>query len=331
MSLLDAAVPMPGPAVAAVCDSRGLAACRPLKPSIRPTSAPRSPRAGRSAPGRSRSRRRASPSPSSWSNDTGSLPDVRRLPGLWPKAGAWLATVRTGERRAAVAAVDALPDDAARCGSWPATPARRTRPRGSSSCARRSRGDDAKAVALFRARLAELRGGNGLSFAPVQVSSSSEGEEAEGDFEAPDAEGEGETPAADPLVTGLRAWLEPFRDAKKTALVAAAASEALPVTGGAARPSPAAWALAVDLAPSAEARAAALARVERAWRLGDLSPSLAPVAESAADVAGRSVALAGAARHRRRLRRRNRARPAPLADRPQGRRGGVPRAASSRA
>ena len=69
-----------------------------------------------------------------------------------------------------------------------------------------ARGDDAKAVSLFEARLAELRGGTGLAFALVQVSSSSEdggSEEAEGDFEAPDAEGEGETLAADPLVTGF--------------------------------------------------------------------------------------------------------------------------------
>ena len=285
VSLLDPAVPMPGPAVAAVCDARGLAACRPLKAvdpaDFRTALAARWSQRARPLSGEETRFGLAE----LWANDTGSLPDVRRLPGLWPKAGAWLATVRTGERRAAIAAIDALPDDA---------PLRAivARDAGASSEAARlllvraalARGDDAKAVALFQERLAELRGGSGLSFAPVQVSAP-EAEGEDGEFEAGSEDGDAESgsPAADPLVTGLRAWLEPFRESKKIALVATAASEALPVTGGAARPSPAAWALAVDLAPSAEARAAALARVERAWRLGDLWPaSLAPVAESAA-------------------------------------------------
>jgi len=286
VTLLDPAVPVPGPTKAAVCDTRGLAACRLLK-AVDPADF-RTALAARWS-------QRARPLSAEetrfaldelWANDTGSLPDLKRLPGLWSKAGPWLATVRTGERHAAVAAVEALPDDGAvrailaRDAGTPSEAARLLLVR-----AALARGDDARAVALFAERLAELRGGNGLSFAPVQVSSPEDSEEGESGFGAAEGASEGEAPAADPLVTGFRAWLEPFRDARKTSLVAAAASAALPVEGGAARPSPAAWALAVDLAPSAEARAGALARVERAWRMGDLrSADLAPVAEAAAAV-----------------------------------------------
>jgi hypothetical protein len=187
--------------------------------------------------------------------------------------------VRTAERPAAVAALEALPDDAPLRALFERTP-------GPPSEAARLlllrvrllRGEDDAAVALFRERLAEVDGDAGLGFPPVRVAEV-DGEE---DGLAPAA---GDAPSSDAFASGLRAWLAPFREAQKTALVAGEAREALERHALRAPGSAEAAALALDLAPTGIGKARALERLERAWRLGDLHPAaIGPIAEAAARV-----------------------------------------------
>ena len=190
--------------------------------------------------------------------------------------------MRTGDRREAVAALDALPDDArlqALLGRTPGPP---------SEAARLLlvrvhllRSEDEKAATLFRQRLAELDSTGGLAFAPVVVI------EGDGDGEGDDAEVAplDEASPGDPFTNGLRSWLAPFREAKKTALVADAVRASIERRALTSPRSPASWALALDLSAAGPDRDRALRQLERAWRLGDLdAAALAPVVESAARV-----------------------------------------------
>jgi hypothetical protein len=282
LALVDPAAPLPGPLAAFVCDRRGVAACAGLR-SIAPSDF-RTALAARYA-------RRPRPLSAEearfalaelWAMDAGPLPSgLRRLGGAWPHATPWLASLRPGDRREAIAALDALPDDARLRALVARTP-------GPAAEATRLllvrvhlvRGEDECAAALFRERLTELDSTGSLVLAPVVVS------EVSGDDDEADLVGADGLPQGDAFAGGLGPWLAPFREAGKTALVADDVRAAVERRALAAPRSAAAWTLALDLSPAGPERDRALAQLERAWRLGDLDPaSLAPVAQAAARVA----------------------------------------------
>ena len=284
-TLLDETAPVRGPFVAALCDTRGLAACRGLKPlgvaDFRAALAARYQE--RARPLSTEETRFALEE--LWANEAGALPlaGMRRLGGLWPRAGAWLAALRPGERREAVAALDALPDDA----RLAALVGRAAEPSEDAQLlllrARLLKGDDERARSAFLARLAQLEGGTGLSFVPVTATSSDE-LGSEEDAEAPE-DGAAEA-AADPFVAGVRAWVAPFREARKLALVAAPAREAVRRRTAQDPRNVSAWSLELELAATPAEGAATLANLERAWRMGDLeATALEPVVEAAAKLA----------------------------------------------
>jgi hypothetical protein len=291
LSLLDAGVPVPGPFVAFVCDARGLDACRGLTPVSRGDF-----RTALAARWQQRVRTLSAAETrfalgELWANEAAPLPraGLRRLGPLWLHAAAWLDGVRPGERAEAIAAIEALPDDSrlatllAREATLPAE-AWLLRVR-----VHLLRGEDEKARDLLLARIAASETGGGLSFTPVQVGTSGdELSEEEGEAEA---SGRGEPSAghayepADPLVATLRTGLAPFREADRLPLVEDAAREALLRRTVAGPRNGAAWSLALDLARTSEARAAILAGLERAWRLGDLdAAALTPVVAAAGRV-----------------------------------------------
>jgi hypothetical protein len=283
LSLLDPGTSVPGPFAAFVCDRRSLAACASLTPIARADfrTALASRYARRPRPLSAEETRYALGE--LWANEAGPLPSgLRRLGGVWAHASVWLASLRPGDRRAAFDALEALPDDAklqallTRTPEPPSESARLLLVR-----VRLMRSEDEKARALFRDRLAELDTTGGLGFTPVAVSEGGGDEDADtGEVAPPYRAG-----AADPFAAGLRAWLAPFREAKKTALVAEDARAAVEHRALTHPWSPAAWALALDLATAEPERGRALQQLERAWRLGDLDASvLAPVVEAATRV-----------------------------------------------
>ena len=285
LSVLDPTTPVPGVFVAFACDVRGLDACRPLQPLG--VSDFRSALAMRYQ----QRQRPLSPEETQyalrelWANDAGVLPvaGLRKLSPAWAQSIAWLRTVRSGERRQAIAAIEALPDDS----KLNALLAHETAISGEASLLQLRvllmKGDDEKARTSVVEALSGSDSATGLGFVPVTVAPESEASGDEGETEAPPSV---ET-AVDPLVSSVRAFLAVFRDAGKTALIEEPAREALLRRAAANPRNSAAWALALDLSKTPPARAAMLAALERAWRLGDLDPaSVAPIVAAAGRVSG---------------------------------------------
>jgi hypothetical protein len=278
---LDPSVAMPGPFVAALCELEGLEACRRFTPVDAADF--------RTALNARWTRRVGALSAEEtrfaleelWANDAGPLPErtLRRLGGLWPKAGGWLQTLRVGERREAIAAVDALPDDA----RLRSLLARHAEPESEAARLLRARvhllrGETEKARALFEERLGEIEGGQGLVLAPVEPAGPSSGDEDDEELLTTPADAGG---VEDAFTETLRAWLAPFREAGGLPLVEASAREAL-LRRAFARPGSAAtWSLLVATARGSPELPAILAVLERAWRRGDLDRAgLGPVTEA---------------------------------------------------
>ncbi|MGE5125381.1 MAG: hypothetical protein ACM3PV_03760, partial [Betaproteobacteria bacterium] len=290
-SLLDRNVRVPGPFLAFLCDVRGLEACRGLVPV-----GPADFRTALAARWQQRPRALSAEETrfalgELWANEAGPLPraSLRRLGPLWQRSAAWLASVRPGERREAIAALTALPDD----GPLGALLARETALSSEAWLLRLRvhllRGEDAQARQLLLDRIASAEAGGGLAFTPVPVSSGDE--LLAGEDEADETSGHADEATdrtyepADPLLAGLRSGLAPFRETGRLGLVEDAAREALLRRAAANPRAVAAWALALDLARAPETRASVLAELERAWRLGDLdAEALAPIVAAAGRV-----------------------------------------------
>ena len=283
LSLLDPAQPVPGVFLAFLCDVRGLAACRALQPvgaaDFRSALAQRYQR--RARPLSAEETRYALRE--LWANDAGALPvaGLRKLGGPWAQAAAWLRTVRSGERREAIAALEALPDDA----GLAALLAREETLSSDASLlqvrALLMKGEDDKARSIAVQALAASGSTSGLTFTPISVTPGSE-EGAEEGFEAESTAG---YEAVDVLVSSIRTWLAVFREAGKAPLIEDAAREALLRRTAGDPHDAAAWALALDLSKTAPARAALLSALERVWRLGDLdATTVGPIAAAAGRV-----------------------------------------------
>ncbi len=226
-----------------------------------------------------------------WARGAAAMPSrgLRRLGGLWSRAGAWLAAQAVVDRAEALAAVDALPE-AGRFDAFvrargqdlqEATRLLRLR-------AALARGDDTFAAASLDGLLVELRGEAPLAYAPAAVSSDAEDEagasggalDEEGFAWADEAESE---PAEDALVARLETWLAPFREAGRAAAAEARVAELLREKRAAGPVTSAAWSQALRLAPDEAARARLDRELEHAWLRGDFEPdALAPLVEALA-------------------------------------------------
>ncbi len=220
-----------------------------------------------------------------WARGASEFPSrgLRRLGGLFPHAGAWLAPQLVADRALALAAVDALPD-AGPLHAFASARADATSERFRLLALRAAlhRGDDAAAVALLDGLLAELRGVRPLTWEPVAVElPEEEGEEWPEEGLAPESD-EGTTHDGRDLdVARLEAWLLTFREAGKQALAEGRAAELLGERRAEGPASTDAWRLALRLAPDAAARAALDRDLEHAWLRGDIAPeALGPIVDA---------------------------------------------------
>jgi hypothetical protein len=140
-------------------------------------------------------------------------------------------------------------------------------------------GDDAQAVALLEEALAEMGETAGLSYAPTVLA-----EPVSSDEDALEYGAEEEVPSDDDATTArLRAWLEPFREAKRLDLALTRFDRALEARRQRGPVSASEWALALDLSTTSPAPQTLLDALERAWIRGDLAPAgLGPVVQALA-------------------------------------------------
>jgi hypothetical protein len=219
-----------------------------------------------------------------WKNDAAPLPTagLRRLGSPWPESAAWLSRLRVHDREEGLAALGAWPDPTrllallARDPEQKSDVVRLVRVR----IALRS-GDDAQAVALVEEALREMGESKALSFAPAVLREEPVASD-EGSFD--DSAPEEKAPSDDDATTArLRAWLEPFREAKRLDLVLPKFEASLeerrqrgPVSAGE-------WALGLDLSAPGAPPPAMLDALERTWIRGDLAPAtMAPVVQALA-------------------------------------------------
>ncbi len=219
-----------------------------------------------------------------WRNDAAPLPTagLRRLGSPWPESAAWLARLRVHEREEGLAAIGAWPDGTR------LLPLLAKDPEPNSDVVRLMRlrlalrsGDDALALALVDEALREMGESSALAYAPAVLSP--EPASSEEDLEEAAAE-EDLAPSSDDAATArLRAWLEPFREAKRLDLVLAKFEAALQSRRERAAVSPGEWALALELRATAAPPLAMVEALERAWIRGDLAPvTLGPVVHALA-------------------------------------------------
>jgi hypothetical protein len=215
-----------------------------------------------------------------WAEGAMPLPraGLRRLGGLWPHAADWLERQRTADRSLALAALEALPDAAA----FEALLARQAE----DDVVRRLRlrillaqGEDARALGLVDALLADLSSGAPLAYEPPSPAPAEEaGYEGEVESEGEEAAEEPVESAApttaptDALVARLEGWLAPFREVGRAAAVEDRFRTLLSGRRADGPVSIDAWRLALELTPSPAERAALLGDIEHAWIRGDWSP-----------------------------------------------------------
>jgi len=215
-----------------------------------------------------------------WASQAAALPErgLRKLGGIWPHAGAWLARLRPRDRRSGLDALTALPDAA----KLDALLARDPEPTSDTVRLLRvrvhlMRGEADAAVRLLDQRLAELVARGAIVYEPVPAAARTTDEE--GLAEATEAE----PVEKDALASTLGAWLAPFREAKRAEIAEGRLRDALARKREAGPLSAAAWGLAFELAEGPEARAGLAAELEQAWRRGEWSPeSLGPLVEALA-------------------------------------------------
>ncbi len=214
-----------------------------------------------------------------WKNDAAPVPfaGLSRLGTPWPEAAAWLSRLRVHDRDEGLAAIGAWPDTARVL----ALLARDPEPKSDVVRLLRLRvalrnGEDMQAVALLEETLREVGEPGGLTYAPTVLSPQPVVSD-EASWE--DSAQEEKTPSEDDATTArLRAWLDPFREAKRLDLALARFEGALeerrqrgPVVAGE-------WAFTLDLSAPGPPPAPMLDALERAWIRGDLTPAtLQPV------------------------------------------------------
>jgi predicted Zn-dependent protease len=273
---LDPEVPVPGTFLAFLADRYGVARARTL--AAKDVVDFRSALAGRW---------RERPTPLSadelrfylselWAAGAAPLPErgLRPLGGLWPAAATWLERIPGESRAEALPALEALPDST----KLEALLARSEKPEDDVVRLLRVRvhllrGEDDRALALVDEVVRELDRG-AVSWAPAPLAEPVD-EEAEG---GPETE-----PSGDAATARVRAYLAPFREARRVPLAADHFRQAL---RSRLRPGPASadtWALALELAPAGDERAALASEMDRAFLRGDLrNEELARVADAVA-------------------------------------------------
>jgi hypothetical protein len=201
---------------------------------------------------------------------------LRRLGGLWPHAADWLEQQRTADRSLALAALEALPDAA----PFEALAGRQTE----DDVVRRLRlrillaqGEDARALGLVDALLADLSSGAPLAYeppapAPPADEGAALGEEGEELAEDPVEPAAPTAVPTDALVARLEGWLAPFREVGRAAAVEDRFRALLSGRRADGPVSIDAWRLALELTPSPAERAVLLGEIEHAWIRGDWSP-----------------------------------------------------------
>ncbi len=217
-----------------------------------------------------------------WAEDSAGLPrrGLTKLGGPWPHAAAWLERLPASERLGALRDLE----EALRPGGSGTALFARLAQGGSDDVApllalrvRLARGESASAMALADAFLNSLDRTESLAWeVPSRISGGEEGSEEESYQPA------GPQQASDPLVTRLRAWLAPFREAKAAAPFEAKVRTLLRTRRQEAAPSLAAWQLAFELTPASELGGLG-GELEEAWFRGEVSAGeLAPLTQTLA-------------------------------------------------
>jgi hypothetical protein len=218
-----------------------------------------------------------------WAQGSASLPrrGLAKLGGPWPHAAAWLDRQSISERPSLLKAMEeALKPTVAN----PELFAHLTHTGGDDVAdllavrVRLARGEANAALDLADRMLAELRRGDALTFsAPERMLEASEGDE-EGEEAAPTER----VSAGDSTVERLRAWLQPFRDAKAAAPLEARFRTFLKAKRQDGTTTLPAWKLAFELAPANEASGLAQ-ELEEAWFRGEVqAEELGPLTETLA-------------------------------------------------
>jgi tetratricopeptide (TPR) repeat protein len=293
LDFLDAEAPVTPVLLAYLCDRRGPAIATRLRP--------RDPVEFRAALARRYRAREASLSADEvryqlselWASGAAELPSrsLKKLGGLWPHAAEWLARLRVADREAGLAAIGAWPETA----RLEALLDRDPEPRGDTVRLLRvrvhlARQRDEAATALVDDMLSEaddapLRLGTMTEASPP--ASDEEGEEALAALVPPEP--------ATPFAARLQAWLETFRQAGRTEIVAARFRDVVRARREAGAVSPATWRLSLELTADPSERASLLEDLEQAfrrgdWRPEDLGPLVEMLARAAPEVAGRWLA-----------------------------------------
>jgi hypothetical protein len=221
-----------------------------------------------------------------WATDSAPLPQkgLGRLGSLWPYAAPWLRSLPVPER---LAALEALQEAQVPAAAQPRLLALLARDEATDAKrllavrTRLFRGELPEALALVDAMLAELRGGLGFALALPDPEPAAPEEAGEDAVQAPS----GLRAGSEPMVDRLRAWLAPFRDARRAGSVEEAFRKLLKERREDGTVSTGAWTLALTLTPASE-RPGLLQALEAAWFRGELAPDQAgPLAATLAEVA----------------------------------------------
>ncbi len=213
-----------------------------------------------------------------WAKDSAALPEraLAKLGGLWPHAAAWFSQQPAQDRLSALEAIErasgvgALHPRLLALASWQADDVGRL------LAIRihlvRSEGD--QALALADQMLKQARGGGqALSLGGPETDSAetASGEGEEEDMEPASPPAPRPASSGDALVDRLRAWLRPFRDAGRAAVVEERFRALLQERREAGLLSAAGWRLAFELTPPSDRPGLAQA-LEEAWFRGQLAP-----------------------------------------------------------
>ncbi len=210
-----------------------------------------------------------------WATESAPLPHagLARLGDFWPVAASWAETVPSADRTRAIVAIDSLPDTAA-LDAIPLEVGDADARRVLMIRVRLARGEDALAVALFKAALTSMQTPPALTFRPISAIAGADTLDTEGDVESvrTDWSGGDAEDAADPGpgTLWLRTLREPFVAARKLGLIEADVQAALDQTIEDQPHLLEFWGMRLEIAdPSAKAGIGE--RLRKAYRRGDVA------------------------------------------------------------